>query len=191
LWLLRKILLLCISYLLFLFKNLFKVIVMKAICIIKGDVSGQIYFRQESPSHSVKITGHLLNLPRGLHGFHVHEYGDTSNGCTSAGEHFNPTCEDHGAPDAKIRHVGDLGNVMSAGCTALTEINISDCVMSLHGPNNVIGRSLVVHTNRDDLGLSDHPLSKTTGNSGGRLGCGIIAISSSSSRMWFTNGICL
>jgi superoxide dismutase, Cu-Zn family len=48
--------------------------------------------------------------------------------------------------------------------------------MSLYGFHSVIGRSLVVHTDRDDLGLTDHPLSKTTGNSGGRLACGIIAI---------------
>nr|AFN20997.1 SOD [Bombyx mori nucleopolyhedrovirus]AFN21137.1 SOD [Bombyx mori nucleopolyhedrovirus]AFN21276.1 SOD [Bombyx mori nucleopolyhedrovirus]AGX01377.1 SOD [Bombyx mori nucleopolyhedrovirus]AIS92756.1 superoxide dismutase [Bombyx mori nucleopolyhedrovirus] len=149
---------------------------MKAICIISGDVHGKIYFRQESANRPLKISGYLLNLPRGLHGFHVHEYGDTSNGCTSAGEHFNPTDEDHGAPDAEIRHVGDLGNIKSVGYNSLTEINMMDNVMSLYGPHNIIGRSLVVHTDKDDLGLTDHPLSKTTGNSGGRLGCGIIAI---------------
>ncbi|AFO09994.1 SOD [Bombyx mandarina nucleopolyhedrovirus S2] len=149
---------------------------MKAICIISGDVHGKIYFRQESANRPLKISGYLLNLPRGLHGFHVHEYGDTSNGCTSAGEHFNPTDEDHGAPDAEIRHVGDLGNIKSVGYNSLTEINMMDSVMSLYGPHNIIGRSLVVHTDKDDLGLTDHPLSKTTGNSGGRLGCGIIAI---------------
>nr|BEV20890.1 superoxide dismutase [Bombyx mori nucleopolyhedrovirus] len=149
---------------------------MKAICIISGDVHGKIYFQQESANRPLKISGYLLNLPRGLHGFHVHEYGDTSNGCTSAGEHFNPTDEDHGAPDAEIRHVGDLGNIKSVGYNSLTEINMMDNVMSLYGPHNIIGRSLVVHTDKDDLGLTDHPLSKTTGNSGGRLGCGIIAI---------------
>nr|AGX01251.1 SOD [Bombyx mori nucleopolyhedrovirus]WRK23004.1 sod [Bombyx mori nucleopolyhedrovirus]WRK23418.1 sod [Bombyx mori nucleopolyhedrovirus]WRK23694.1 sod [Bombyx mori nucleopolyhedrovirus]WRK23832.1 sod [Bombyx mori nucleopolyhedrovirus] len=149
---------------------------MKAICIISGDVHGKIYFQQESANRPLKISGYLLNLPRGLHGFHVHEYGDTSNGCTSAGEHFNPTNEDHGAPDAEIRHVGDLGNIKSVGYNSLTEINMMDNVMSLYGPHNIIGRSLVVHTDKDDLGLTDHPLSKTTGNSGGRLGCGIIAI---------------
>ncbi|AAN28117.1 superoxide dismutase [Rachiplusia ou multiple nucleopolyhedrovirus] len=149
---------------------------MKAICIISGDVHGKFYFQQESANQPLQISGYLLNLPRGLHGFHVHEYGDTSNGCTSAGEHFNPTNEDHGAPDAKIRHVGDLGNIKSIGYNSLTEVNMMDNVMSLYGPHNIIGRSLVVHTDKDDLGLTDHPLSKTTGNSGGRLGCGIIAI---------------
>jgi Cu-Zn family superoxide dismutase len=147
---------------------------MNAICLIEGDVQGRVYFQQNDPNCYIKIHGYLLNVPRGLHGFHVHEYGDTSNGCTSAGEHFNPTHRNHGAPDACDRHVGDLGNIKSIGSTALTEINIIDNVMSLYGPHSILGRSLVVHTDPDDLGLTDHPLSKTTGNSGGRLGCGII-----------------
>ncbi|ABF50351.1 sod [Antheraea pernyi nucleopolyhedrovirus] len=149
---------------------------MKAICIISGDVYGEVHFEQSAPGETVYITGHLLNLPRGLHGFHVHEFGDTSNGCTSAGEHFNPTHQQHGAPDAAERHVGDLGNVRSAGCTALTPVDMSDNVISLYGPLSILGRSLVVHVDRDDLGLTDHPLSKITGNSGGRLGCGIIGV---------------
>lgn len=149
---------------------------MQAICVMSGDVSGQVYFKQEGPQQPVSISGFLLNLPRGLHGFHVHEFGDTSNGCTSAGEHFNPTNQDHGAPDAAERHVGDLGNVRSVGCTALTPIEMTDNVISLFGPLSILGRSLVVHTDRDDLGFTDNPLSKITGNSGGRLACGIIAV---------------
>ncbi|USC25884.1 sod [Palpita vitrealis nucleopolyhedrovirus] len=149
---------------------------MKALCVIDGDVYGQIQFCQSAPNQPLYITGSLFNLPRGLHGFHVHEFGDTSNGCTSAGEHFNPTYEDHGAPNADIRHVGDLGNIKSAGYNAMTEINIIDNCMSLYGPHNILGRSLVVHADKDDLGLTDHPLSKLTGNSGGRLGCGIIGV---------------
>nr|WUR10739.1 sod [Calliteara abietis nucleopolyhedrovirus] len=148
----------------------------RAVCVIKGDVDGRVSFVQSAPGQRVVISGYLLNLPKGLHGFHVHEFGDTSNGCTSAGEHFNPFDRDHGAPDAEIKHVGDLGNVESKGCCSLTEINVFNDAITLHGPLSVLGRSLVVHTNRDDLGLTDHPLSKTTGNSGGRLGCGIIGV---------------
>ncbi|AXS67759.1 sod [Cryptophlebia peltastica nucleopolyhedrovirus] len=149
---------------------------MKAICKIDGDVTGEVYFIQESPKHFLKIQGYIMNLPKGLHGFHVHEYGDTSNGCTSAGEHFNPTGQNHGAPNSEERHVGDLGNIEAKTSNSLTEIDIIDNVMSLYGNYSILGRSLVVHTNRDDLGLTDHPLSKTTGNSGGRLGCGIIGV---------------
>lgn len=149
---------------------------MKALCVINGDVNGKIVFKQDTPHSVLQIEGYLMGLTRGLHGFHVHEYGDVSNGCVSAGEHFNPTGSDHGGPSAAVRHVGDLGNVEVKVSNSLTEINLTDSVMSLFGENSVIGRSLVVHSDRDDLGLGDSPLSKITGNSGGRLGCGIIGI---------------
>lgn len=151
---------------------------MKAVCVITGDVNGVIYFSQETPHHLVKISGYILNLPKGQHGFHVHEFGDITNGCTSAGEHFNPHHQEHGAPNSRVRHVGDLGNVTAVASNALTEIDKIDDTISLYGEHSILGRSLVVHTHRDDLGLTDHPLSKTTGNAGGRLGCGIIGVKS-------------
>ncbi|QHB21771.1 sod [Artaxa digramma nucleopolyhedrovirus] len=147
---------------------------MRALCVISGDVRGEIYFYQQTSYHPTIITGYIIGLPKGLHGFHVHEFGDMSNGCTSAGEHFNPFNMDHGAPDSVIRHVGDLGNIDAKVSNALTPVDITTDAITLHGPLSVVGRSLVIHTDRDDLGRTDHPLSKITGNSGGRLGCGII-----------------
>ena len=35
------------------------------------------------------VTGNLCGLKPGLHGFHVHALGDTTNGCMSTGI-FNP-----------------------------------------------------------------------------------------------------
>lgn len=41
----------------------------------------------------------------------------------------------------------------------------------------MIGRSIVVHANVDDLGRTNHPDSKITGNAGSRLACGVIGFS--------------
>ncbi|KAF5273446.1 hypothetical protein FQA39_LY07463 [Lamprigera yunnana] len=148
----------------------------KAVCVLNGEVvKGTLYFDQESAKAPVKVTGEVTGLGKGLHGFHVHEFGDNTNGCMSAGAHFNPEGKVHGAPNANVRHIGDLGNV-EAGDNGIAKVNISDCIISLEGTNNIIGRTLVVHADPDDLGITDHELSKTTGNAGARVACGVIGI---------------
>lgn len=121
------------------------------------------------------MTGEVSGLTKGLHGFHIHEFGDNTNGCISAGAHFNPHGKDHGSPTASVRHVGDLGNV-EAGDDGVAKVNITDKEISLCGPMSIIGRTLVVHADPDDLGVGGHELSKTTGNAGARVACGVVGI---------------
>uniref|UniRef100_R9QXL9 Superoxide dismutase [Cu-Zn] n=1 Tax=Stichopus japonicus TaxID=307972 RepID=R9QXL9_STIJA len=147
---------------------------LQAVCVLQGQtVSGTITFTQEG--NSVTVTGEVRGLTRGLHGFHIHQFGDNTNGCTSAGGHFNPTGKTHGGPADEERHVGDLGNV-EADDNGVASVNITDTIISLSGPNSIIGRSLVVHEGVDDLGRGGHEQSKTTGNAGGRAACGVIGI---------------
>lgn len=151
--------------------------VLTAVCVLKGDgpTKGVVHFKQEQVDGPVKLTGEISGLTEGKHGFHVHEFGDNTNGCTSAGAHFNPFGKTHGAPEDEERHVGDLGNV-SAGGDGIAKFEIVDKLITLVGPNSIIGRTMVVHEGIDDLGKGGHEQSKTTGNAGGRLACGVIGI---------------
>src|SRR5688572_26072093 len=79
----------------------------------------------------VEISGEVSGLTPGMHGFHVHEFGDISalDG-GSAGGHFNPTEMPHGGPDAPKRHVGDLGNI-KADASGKATLQLRDEVIAL------------------------------------------------------------
>ncbi|KAI4350024.1 hypothetical protein L6164_010552 [Bauhinia variegata] len=148
----------------------------KAVAVLSSSegVAGTIYFNQEGDGPTT-VTGNISGLKPGLHGFHVHALGDTTNGCMSTGPHFNPAGKEHGAPEDENRHAGDLGNV-NAGADGTVSFSVTDKQIPLTGPNSIIGRAVVVHADPDDLGKGGHELSKTTGNAGGRVACGIIGL---------------
>ncbi|XP_057956006.1 superoxide dismutase [Cu-Zn], chloroplastic [Malania oleifera] len=148
----------------------------KAVAVLKGNskVEGVVTLTQDDggpTTVNVRVTG----LTPGSHGFHLHEYGDTTNGCISTGAHFNPKGMTHGAPEDEIRHAGDLGNIV-ANADGVAEATIVDKQIPLSGPDAVVGRAFVVHELEDDLGKGGHELSLTTGNAGGRLACGVVGL---------------
>ena len=54
---------------------------------------------------------------------------------------------------------------------------MSDKLIKLRGQYSIIGRSIVIHENPDDLGKGGYPDSKTTGHAGKRIACGVIGYS--------------
>ena len=56
----------------------------------------------------------------------------------------------HGAPNDEERHVGSLGNIASDGKVAT--LHLEDTNVQVIGPYSVIGRSILIHENADDLG---------------------------------------
>lgn len=160
----------------------------RAICVLqnpKEQVYGVVNFHQEigdlaplpKSQRGTRVYGTIKGLPVGLHGFHIHTYGDLSNGCDSAGPHFNPTQQDHGSLTSEVRHVGDFGNLESQGGDVNFDFFVKD--LNLFGSQSIIGRAVIIHADADDLGRTSHPLSKTTGNAGARLVCGVIGIAAS------------
>jgi Cu-Zn family superoxide dismutase len=146
--------------------------VTKAICVIQplggSEVGGKVVFTQQRGG--VEVNAELTGLKPGEHGFHVHEFGDCSMADgTCAGAHFNPTGAPHGGPDDEKRHAGDLGNITADESGKATYKRV-DKMLSLNGPNSIIGRSIIVHAAPDDL------KTQPSGNAGARVGCGVIGI---------------
>ncbi|CAF4492260.1 unnamed protein product [Rotaria socialis] len=127
----------------------------QAVAVLSHPNSEQVYghvdFVQEKDG-AVTVSGEVKNISAAQkHGFHIHEFGDTMNGCTSVDNN------EHAGPPDELRHVGDL-------------------VIKLTDPTSTIGRSIVVHEKEDDVGRDGTPNSKKTGNAGSRVACGEIGL---------------
>jgi len=121
------------------------------------------------------ISGEIRGLGPGKHGIAICTYGDITPGGADLGAMFNPFGKSHGAPEDEERTVGSLGNV-AVGENGVGILQFTDKQVKLLGPHSVIGRSFVVMESEDDCGRGGHELSLITGNSGSRIGYGVIGI---------------
>jgi len=132
----------------------------------KGNkVKGIIVLQQKK--EGLHLSGKVVGLTPGLHGFHIHEYGDLRDvQGKAAGGHFNPGGHKHGGPDDEEHHAGDLGNI-NANEDGVAKVDMMVPWLKLHF---VVGRSIVVHGGKDDL------TSQPSGDAGPRVAVGVIGI---------------
>ncbi|MGD7095630.1 superoxide dismutase family protein [Ralstonia pseudosolanacearum] len=134
-----------------------------------SNVQGTIKLLQQGDNR-VAMAVDIAGLPpNGMFGFHVHEKGDCSSpDGMSAGGHFNPTGQPHGDPRSGPHHAGDIPMLQSdasgkaVGSIVLTGVTLTP------GATSLVGRAVIVHAGMDDY------KTQPTGNSGGRVACGVI-----------------
>ena len=140
----------------------------EAIAVFAGGlVEGEAVATGKGRDTVINVT--FTRLPPGEHGVHIHRAGDLrGKGCKGACAHFHKgRPANHGATPGtrRQRHTGDLGNVSGRTKRRYTLKNLR--------PSELFGRSLIVHADRDDLGLGGHDDSHITGHSGTRIACAI------------------
>lgn len=140
-------------------------------------IKGTVEFEERGTKVVIKGNLKSTKYKNSSHGFHIHEAGDLSDKCMGACAHFNPYNKKHGGPTSKERHVGDLGNIRF-DARGVAKFRMEDSLVKLRGTKaNVIGRSVVIHEDPDDLGMGNHNDSLTTGHAGKRITCAVIGYS--------------
>ncbi len=111
-------------------------------------------------------------LPAGLHGAHLHTVGRCeAPDFATAGGHLNPHGRMHGSDNPQGKHLGDLPNV-AVGADGKGSLTVP-----LAGPAAELeaqlfdadGTAVVIHAAADDYRTDP------TGNSGGRIACGVVS----------------
>ncbi len=125
-------------------------------CVSEG-IKGNVYFHQRDGMLSIEWD--IEGLPKNsILGFHVHENGFVGQvtTCDALGGHFNPhNSPEHGCDWKGIKHAGDLCNNIFTDEKGRSFGFYKTNMLSLDEKYNncIIGRSIVIHADRDDLGL--------------------------------------
>lgn len=135
-----------------------------------SEVTGTVTFSMTDDG-KVEVTYEVSGLTPGEHGFHIHENGDCSApDATSAGGHYAPAGDPHGAPGSAQHHAGDFGNITADDAGVAKGSWTVDFIAlqpDAEAPN-IVGKAVVVHADSDDL------KSQPSGNAGARVACGVI-----------------
>jgi superoxide dismutase, Cu-Zn family len=134
-----------------------------------GADRGKAWIRQQDGGWEMML--HVEGLPPGVHGAHLHTVGKCdAPDFTSAGAHLNPHDKMHGKQNPQGPHLGDLPNVtVGADGKGMISVSLSGTADELDGSLfDTDGTSVVVHATADDYRTDP------SGNSGGRIACGVL-----------------
>lgn len=136
-----------------------------AVAYVRGgadapNINGLVRFYQEP--RSVLVEAELTGLPQtsagGFLGFHIHEGNSCGGtGFPLTGSHYNPDGAAHPG------HAGDLPPLMQHQGRAYMTVRTDRFRVQ-----DVIGRTVVIHSNPDDFNT------QPAGNAGTKVACGVI-----------------
>lgn len=133
-----------------------------------GADRGRVDVFRQSDGLRLEIVARGFNI--GTYGMHVHTVGKCDvPDFMSAGPHWNPTGAQHGRDNPMGAHRGDLPNlVIEAGMIGRATFMVLGGTLSGEGSlMDGDGGAFVIHAQADDLKTDP------TGNSGGRIICGV------------------
>ena len=134
-----------------------------------GSEKGLVTLASTGGKIELRING--MALPPGEHGAHLHAVGRCdAPDFSSAGAHLNPHGKAHGAENPNGSHLGDLPN-MSVGADGKGSLTAPVAGTPAEVEANVFdadGTAVVIHASADDYRTDP------SGNSGGRIACGVL-----------------
>jgi superoxide dismutase, Cu-Zn family len=124
----------------------------------------------DSKKNGLRIELTVKGLPRGEHAVHIHEKGQcVGPDFASAGAHWNPGAKQHGTANPAGPHAGDLPNMLvdKKGRGKLKFDLTDERLWKRGGMMDEDGAAIVIHAQSDDNRTDP------SGNSGGRIACGV------------------
>lgn len=126
-------------------------------------LSGLVKFYQ-TPYAGILVEAEIFGLPNvkelnssNFYAMHIHEFGNCSDQFSQTGNHYNPTNQNH--PE----HMGDLLPLLGNQGYAWSAFYDKRFTI-----DEIIGKSVIIHANRDDF------TTQPSGDSGTKIGCGVI-----------------